>query len=803
MSKRLATILSVFLLSAAILPTAAALDGQKTVALADVSTTATTEMENGLLVPQTYEQYLPLQNPTSVAVCENYTAIADGNSIYLYDRDDNEYRKYLHTVNAEASQNNILKLQFDDDENLYFLDGAYLYLLETDKFNAFETQTATTDCFPCDNFLIEGDTLFYVEAKTPAKILQTELANPDVSTATDVATVNGKPTLAVWNDELYFTDESTTVILYKINPETLGVPTQVATLSTRVEHITIADGILAYTTPSGELFAYPVTNISQDGKLTQTEAEGYTHLATFDGNVYVTQNTGAIHQYSTAMKDFTEFIICANANEPNRLSAAVAQTLHDGILYIADNGNHRISVYDTAANAFVKHVNTTLSPSFLSTDGKTLLCASQSKAAVYTLDGDETDAEIKAFDNFQGNVTGVASVYGKHYLVTDSNHFYALIQDENGDWTATEVKKTSTRYPDLLTADVYGNLYIQHGKYLYRFTEAQFMHPDEAGTELYDGMPTNASKIAADYDCNVYALADNAVYKYEKQTDGSFAQSIIDTSEQFVYGEAPTLSSFTFGIEENAAYLLCDGNYIVQTKNFNLPTVKNIPVNGVDEVIFDQAAEAQFQVVKTAPYALLVQFDIDLLQGADVFPYLSYERSEAEKTALKIGETDKYFLIAYFDKQTSKYYTYLVLKDFCETLNAEDYRTQYAPSEYKSAWITNVLALYKFPYLCDKLTVVSELKRGQQVTLIGEIGELDHQYYHILYVDENGVEKTGYIPQSYATLFDASPEESEHSGVGSEQSDSDRVWRMAYIILGTAVIGILIDYLLLRKKNKD
>ena len=44
-----------------------------------------------LLFPDTYEEYLPLQNPADVAVSENYKAIADDNVIYLYDVDNGVY----------------------------------------------------------------------------------------------------------------------------------------------------------------------------------------------------------------------------------------------------------------------------------------------------------------------------------------------------------------------------------------------------------------------------------------------------------------------------------------------------------------------------------------------------------------------------------------------------------------------------------------------------------------------------------------------------------------------------------------
>ena len=38
-----------------------------------------------LISPQTYEEYLPLTAPMDIAVNERYSAIADGNEIFVYD----------------------------------------------------------------------------------------------------------------------------------------------------------------------------------------------------------------------------------------------------------------------------------------------------------------------------------------------------------------------------------------------------------------------------------------------------------------------------------------------------------------------------------------------------------------------------------------------------------------------------------------------------------------------------------------------------------------------------------------------
>lgn len=799
MRKIRATILSLLTVSAlACLVAANVVEGKTTTAHAQETQSVSTE--NGLISPQTYEEYLQLDAPSCLTVCENYTAIADGNSIYLYDRAENEYRKYTHTVNAELSQNNINQLQFDSDENLYFLDGSFLFLMETEKFDSFSTATATTTGFPCDNFLIDGQYIYYVEAKTPAVISKTDLHTPNVSTAKKITDVGGKPDLAMYDGELYFIDASAQVLLYKINPQTPDTLAQVAVLNGRIEHMTVCEGVFAYTTPMGDLYVHSLTDSTPNGLQFSAKEGGYSRLTAHGGNIYVTQKqAGVIKEYSVAKKSFTDFEISSKSNAEHRLNGATDVFLFGNELFITDNGNQRLSVYDSNTDTLTARFPLAMETSFISADENVIFTASNTTLYAYSKVGEQ----LASFSSFNGEIKGITNVYGTCYAVTESNYFYSIIKNELGEWQITEIKKNSTHPPQLLTADAYGDLYIKSGSYVYAFTEDEFMQADGNGVKLIDTLPSNTIKIAVDYDKNIYALHES-ISKFEKQTDNSYAQTDVGLTERFVYGNAPTFTSFAFNIEKNETYLLCDGNYIIRTDKLLLPTVTNIPVNGADKDIFAQQ-EATFEIVKTKANALLVAFDVEKLKGAETYPYLSYQRSGSEKIALKIGEdaSGKYNLIAHFDTQTSKYSTYLVLKTSCEVISADDYRITYAEDKQVSAWLTNQISLYKFPYLCKDLVVAQTLPRGAQVTLLGEIAQLDHTYYHVAYTDTDGNTKTGYIPKSYASLVDASPKDSVTTQIGKQESNRDSVWRLTYILLGFAAVCILVAFLILRKKKDD
>lgn len=761
-------------------------------------------VENRLIAPKTYEEYLPLTAPTGAAVCEDYTAVAEGNVIYYYDRDEQIYQTYSHFVGGEPQE--IRNLQFCENGNLYFAAAA-----SGNNFYELNLKTLTKtklDDIACETFVIHGKNLYFASAA--GMLYTTSLDDPTAPKTPLLPTPEEgeeahnpyKPVLAFWNGELYFTDDGIKQILYKIKPE-VGIPTSVAELDIRVKYMTINAGIFACTTSAGDFYAFALPTLSSEGQITRIENGGYTSLSSFGEYVYATQTQkGVIRQYSTATKQFTDFEICSSSASNNRLSGATNAYLAGDKLWITDNGNSRVSVYNTVENTFEQPFNATLSPSFFTSNGQTALLADGAEAAIYSVSGDNYGALLQTFDDFEGELKGVANVYGKYYLLT-AGYAYSLVQNaESGAFELAETKKACTSFvsPSLLTADVYGNLYVATGNFVYRFTESDFMQADTEGTQLYGNIPADAEEIAIDYERNLYALAGGKVYKNDSATPCADF-----TKNPLVYGGegySPNVRSLTFGVEENAAYLLIDGNYIVQTDALKLPTVKSIAVGDADEEIFSENS-AEISVVKTAKNALLVAFNIDDLHGATYFPYLCYERQETELTALKLGQAGEYAILAVFDKPSHAYSTYIVKEEFIQILPADTYQTTYEESERKTGYLTNALPLYKFPYLTELLIAQENLPRGGEIVILGELTELDHAYYQVAYQTESGALKTGYIPKSYVALFDGTPPKSELYVQGETESDSDSLWRLGYLLLGFAAVCILTDYLILRKKKND
>ncbi len=770
---------SIFLATATVMPFAAQ----------SVEAQASEKTER-LIAPQTYEEYLPLTSPTDVAVIENYTAIADGNAIYVYDRQDGEYKKFEHGE-ENAPESTVTKLQFDEYGTLYFLDSSV-----STNFYALNVETGAEKKIDlaCGTFTVHGNDLYFTNAQEDLYTLS--LASEALSPV--ALKWNNVSTLSFWNGELYFVRADN--YLMKIDPKSQTEPdpskATFAIFSKQINHIAINDGVLACTNAAGEFVAYPLSQISDSAMLFKSEAEEFSAVSAFGKYFYTIASSDAtILQYSTETNNFTNFEISASSDSPHRLSGATDTCLFGDKLFIADNGNARVSVYNRKTKTFEKAISATLPPLFVSANEKTLLLANEEKAVLYSLDKETYGEPIGQFSTFNGKIVGTASVYGTYYLISENNYAYTLqTSEETGAWVAMETKKTSTRYPKALTADVYGNLYILSGSDVFVFTESAFTSSIEAGEKVCENLPTATTKLGVDYNGTIYALANDALYR----EDGA----IFNFDDTLVYyndpNATPILTSFAFGVEENETYILCEGNYLIQSTALSLPTVKTIKVQGTDERIFENAS-AEFSVVKTTENALLVEFDLQTLSGAEHFPYVRFERANGERTALKIGETERYYLLAEYDKTAGTYRTYLALISSCEPMEADAYRTEYGTEEQKTGYITSAITLYKFPYLTELLKS-GELARGAQVTVLGEIKELDHAYFHVSYESKNGEIKTGYIPQAFVTDFNGLPQTSETIEVG-KASDDDSVFRLAYLLLGFAAICILTDYLFLRKKK--
>lgn len=129
-----------------------------------------------LLLPETYEQYLDLQNPSDIAEYGNYMAIADGNKIWLYDKEKKSYSSYTQT-----DADSVTSLNFYEEGGktlLYFaadMSGSnpILWIDCSSPDEATQTQIQS-----CATFIISGTDVYFANAQN--SIFYTQMSGSDI-----------------------------------------------------------------------------------------------------------------------------------------------------------------------------------------------------------------------------------------------------------------------------------------------------------------------------------------------------------------------------------------------------------------------------------------------------------------------------------------------------------------------------------------------------------------------------------------------------------------------------------------------
>ncbi len=757
-------------------------------------------IEAELISPASYEQHLNLVAPIAVAVAEGSVAIADGNTLYVYDKADNVYRTYTHT-------SAINKIEFDGEGNLYFLSAPRLYKLTAAELK--NGATATEYLPSCMNFTIDGDTLYYCDwyAAVKYRSLSQGIALGETLLSADLTKT---APLAFGNDFLYCVcenpNDSNVSTVYAINPIANNVQPLIS-FSENIRSIAVAKNLLCIVTDSGNFYTYNHTELQNkhaDEVTSITKDEGgYVSLCAYENGVYTIRNN-IVREYLIDIDNatFTDYEIGAGSASPHRLNGATDVLLNENRLFIADNGNQRISVYNTDTGSYETAITSTLPTPFLSSYGNTLLVSSEEEVALYSLSSKDYGTTLLSLDEeiLEGNVIGATAVYDHYYVLTDSNYCYALTV-ENGTWSYTETLTLSATplRATAFTSDVYGSLYVAYdNNTVYRFTEKELLTADASGAKILEGFPT-ADKLTVDYEGSLYALTGGTITKYTAGANGYTQSATYAPDYGLVYDNAPNLISFTFGVESPDAYLLYANNYIIQTNELQIPIVNPIPVGNAANVVFGEG-NAEFSVVTVAEDTVLIEFDMAALKTAVDFPYVAFKRISTAQSALKLGTEGGYAILAMSESGNGKYKSYLAVDTACSPLTENEYQTTYETP--KVGYLTNAVSVYKYPFLNELLTH-GTLSKQTPIQLLGETIHLDHAYYKVAYTLEDGTQKTGYIPQPFVTLSEGATPSFETLTYGETESDEDRIWRAVYILLGLGVIGILVDVLLLRKPKQD
>ena len=750
------------------------------------------ENNAALHLPESYEQYLPLENPSYVAMNEEYIAIADNSTIYIYDKSTNEYTPYHHE--ADDGQNTVSKIQFSDEGEMFFRDtGSHLY-----RYNFDTNDKEIIHDISCQTFLIQGDYLYYA-TETPmltqsaflyVPVNKDELlfqnANP-LPEANKISAAN--PLIAFGGNTLYciFTVNNDTEV-WAYNGTTHEridkFPLDAQRPVTNVQFACTYKNELFYTV-KGALWR---TDLSGTVELIPG-SENYSTITSYGDKLYCIQGS-VIREMEVTENSVTPtgYEISSNSSSPHRLSGAGETVRTKDLVAVADKGNNRISVYNRGENAYTvipcedekvpftpEHIAIGKEEVEVKTNGDIV---TRNKIAVsnddqiyeytferHTLKTEENGAHGPALYTVAQNVTGLSYVYGKCYYISEHDS-YGILGDAS---TNGHTFNTALGSPDAITSDIYGTIYVAFGDKVYSFTEEDFKN-DKANNAAEPLQLSSSSykSLSVDYEGNVWHLSEAGELYCNNEK-----MATIDGND-FVYlkEEAEPKPdehsyrypvSFALSFEDDELYFNFE-NYVVKTNAYaleGLPSLNKITAGESKTKAFELADPSNlFVTVPAGSVGFEIALD-ELKKGeSDYFPYESYFRLENEArrgVLLYEPQGEGYYVVALYNEALHTFTANL----FHSSKNHLAPDTDYFAEANETAYVSSDVSLCSAPCLYpapagERLSTLSDalLNRGAKIRVLGYATGEDRTYAYVEVIDNARTADKGYIPRSYLTKND-------------------------------------------------
>ena len=735
-------VLAVFLAFGAALAAAPAQSGIPT-AQAEDSVVLTAE-NSALFLPASYEQYLELDAPSDAAFSDEYIAIADGGTLYLYARGtDASYTAYT----AAGENATITKIQFV---------GNILYFTVRGTYNSFWQYDCTTNearqipSLNCSTFLIVNDMLYTAVISGSQTTLACRSLSDLQAEGTYLGTLSTgtEPWLAYAGDTLYCTVSDQ---IYYPGPDGMYgdmLSYYISTDTTVNRHISslCSDGTYLYFSSAAGFFrrapgsdAAP-TLLSDDAAFCRVFALSY-----YNGRFHCIRGASV---REIALNDgsavYTDYEIAAASDSANRLSGATDIVRAGDLIVTADAGNDRIAVYNSAEDSY-ETLACESEPELVATDGEIIAYASGTQ--VYTCDIAAGETAFSSAQLTGTEVVGLSVLYGSTYYVK-GNGTRGIV---GGDSVETSTSPTG------MTADLYGNLNLSYtGGRVRMYTEEEFL-TQSTGTDTGITLPVGATSMRTDVDGNLYCLSNGMLMRNGQ------AFAAIDGTD-FVYGtDSARACSYALGYEDDAVYFVF-GNYIVATNASTdtaegtlsaIPTLSELPVGEAKEAVFSHHTQDGL-VVDVAARAVGITVDLRALRETDgtAFDYVAYGRSEDARQGILLADdttNPNGYLVVLFAEADGSYTAELLRSDAVTV--AESGWTQ---AESETRYLSSQVSAYFAPCL-DAPLARTTLARGTQVSLLGTIEAPDMTYALVEYETDARTAVRGWIPASYLTTISPDP----------------------------------------------
>ena len=693
------------------------------------------EEDDALFLPGSFEEYLPLSRPTAAAMNDAYIVIADGSTLYIYDRTAGTYSERTH-IGSDGTESAVTCLQFTADGRLYFSDQSsqlYAYSFVTDS------SVIQTDV-PCSSFVIEGSTLYTaaVSGTTTIYALAIPANNAPVSMAQAVRVGEiddtRTPCMTFSGNTLYCAIDYT-VYAYSLSESGYSRTMYfLAGGSTEIFNLTAlyAFGGEFYYTVSGTLSSDGLYRADMGNSSELLLAgSGFSSLFSYGDTLYCIQGA-AIRALSLSghAASYTGYEISAGSDNFNRMLDA-GETARGGDLVVtADSGNGRVLIYDSAENSY-SAIPLNGTPTCVATDGEIIAVGVGAYVYLYRYGEDTPYAEQLTTGGIV--VTGVTLVYGVCYYITD--HSYGVLAEG-----IEEAIRSNT--PAAITSDIWGNIYVADTTLrVTRYTEEEFSDSAAEGLSVTDtwSLPAGFRSLRADHEGNLYYLYGNALYCNGAQCATVNADSYVYRADR---AGADEPVSFALNSQDCTVYFQF-GGFVVR-RALSIPSLSTIGADGVMEELASSHAPAELTLCSVPEGTTSIRVDLSAMtEDSAYYAYESHLRT-AGGEGIVLAQTQDFVLAACYES-----YGYTI-----GLYRAEDIamRTPETAEHTGVRYLSNAASLTAFPCTQQAL-VTAELARGTQVQLLGTFSPaVGFEYSYISCTRENGT-TYGYVLSSYLVEF--------------------------------------------------
>lgn len=759
MKKTLLTILTIAL--------ALSLCAARTPALAAV-TDAETGASYELLLPENYEQYISLTDPTDFTLDESYIAIADKPSntsavIYLYSRTEGIYKSYSFTESGEVTSLNLYSCG-EGDYLFFVLTGNIACYINLDSFN----QVVELENFsPSVLQLQENDVYYAIQTGGGSNIYHTTIEGltigEDGSRLNESTLNTSLPSFAVYGTTVY---ASAGTNIYRCTKENLEeiYPTYDA-----VSHFAVAGGgnnDILYTNAGGLLYRASST----------TALRNNCSVVKYYNEAFYVLSEKEILRYSLSTENFDDYCIGKYSSADNRLGAGASDlSLFEDTLLIADTANSRILLFDTATQSYHPPMQVGYAPTLLCAGEGSFVASDGYSVYVYRY-GSDSPVLTLASSSFSSRIRGFTYSYSNYYIVTEGNNNACILNETaalNGDSNALTLGSISAS-PSSVTADLYGNIYIASANTVYIFTEDTF--GKSGAGNLVCTFPETPLKILSDYEGNLFCITADSIYRYDKGSENIIVSYVFGSTfndDTFLYSETSLSAvSFAFGYEDNTLYILSDG-FVAAAQGLGVSSLNDLSAAEAHSAVYDiKPGEtfAQNRLVTANAGTVCVEIGLSALEaGQALLDCGEYYRAEEARTGVVLAETEYGVIALFYDETVESEFVVTRTYEVCLLLDGSGYTYPDAVQSpaYTAATLSNDVGLYKYPamrtsaptgeendpYEYAAFCRLADLSGGTRVTVLSVLspaeGVLDCGSYAFVRYDGAEGAQYGFVPESY------------------------------------------------------